>query len=53
MISLNTIEGNPGLLTRAQALVAKESEVKNRKKYEALLRANGLPPAGQIKGLLQ
>jgi hypothetical protein len=40
MISLNTVERNPGLLTRIQTLTAKETEMKNRKKYEALLRAN-------------
>lgn len=40
MLSLNAVEGNPVLLTRVQALVAMESEVKNRKKYKALLRAN-------------
>lgn len=32
-------ERDPGLLARAQALIAKEADAKNRKKYEALLRA--------------
>ena len=38
MVSLHQHQGNNGLLTRAQALIAKEPDVKNRKKYEALLK---------------
>jgi hypothetical protein len=37
MISLNKHEGDNVLLPRVQALIAKEPDLKNRKKYEALL----------------
>lgn len=38
MVSLDKLEGNNGLLTRVQALITKETDVKARKKYEALLK---------------
>jgi hypothetical protein len=39
MVSLNKFEGKNELLPDMQSLIAKESDVKNRKKYEALLKA--------------
>jgi hypothetical protein len=38
MFLLSKYEKDDGLLSRAQALIAKESETKYRKKYEALLK---------------
>ena len=40
MLSLARFEGDNGLLPRVQALITKESDPKNRKKYEALLNAS-------------
>jgi hypothetical protein len=39
MVSLDRFEGENRLLTRIQALITKEPEMKNRKKYETLLKA--------------
>ena len=39
MVSLKNFEGEDGLLPKVQALISKELDLKNRKKYEALLRA--------------
>ncbi|HEX6034752.1 MAG TPA: hypothetical protein VFY83_09975, partial [Anaerolineales bacterium] len=38
VISLDKFDGKDGLLTRIRALIAKEADAKNRKKYEALLQ---------------
>lgn len=38
-VALKNFEGENGLLTRIQALIAKETDMKNRKKYETLLKA--------------
>jgi hypothetical protein len=40
MISLSTLEGKNELVPNIRALIAKESDIKNRKKYEALLKVN-------------
>jgi len=37
MVSLKIFDGEDGLLRRVQALIAKEPDIKNRKKYEGLL----------------
>ena len=39
MVSLKNFEVEDGLLPRVQTLITKELDIKNRKKYEALLRA--------------
>lgn len=39
LVSLSNLEGHDGLLPNIQMLIAKESDAKNRKKYEALLKA--------------
>jgi len=38
MVLLKNFEGEDGLLPRIQALITKDPDIKNRKKYEALLK---------------
>lgn len=40
MVALDKFDRKDGLLTRIQTLIAKEPDLKNRKKYEALLKAS-------------